>query len=125
MATNHASIKLSRDLVEDARRHAEIMHRSVGAQVEHWARMGRLYENAPGVTVNQVRTALERGRKLEDMTRDEQDAFFADLGDYMAHPDQATADYYAALGAQEGAVGTDGKGGVVQRTADGRLRKIR
>jgi len=125
MAANHASIKLSRTLVDEARRHAETMHRSVGAQVEHWARLGRLYENAPGVTVNQVRATLERGRKLEDMTTEEQDAFFDDLGDFLSHPDKETADHYAALGRQEGAVGTDGKGGVLQRTASGQLRKIR
>ena len=125
MASNHASIKLSRDLVDDARRHAETMHRSVGAQVEHWARMGRLYENSPGVTVNQVRATLERGRKLEDMTGEEKQAFFRDMGDFFKNPDQATIDAYAAIGTQDGAVGTDGQGGVLQRTATGKLRKIR
>jgi hypothetical protein len=125
MAAKHASIKLSRDLVDDARRHAETMHRSVGAQVEHWARMGRLYENSPGVTVNQVRAALERGRKLEDMTAEDSQAFFRDMGDFFKSPDQATIDAYAAIGLQEGAVGTDGRGGVIQRTAAGKVRKIR
>jgi len=34
-ASNRASIKLSSDFVEEARKEAEVLHRSVGAQVEH------------------------------------------------------------------------------------------
>lgn len=125
MAANHASIKLSTAFVDEARKEAEVLHRSVGAQVEHWAKLGRAYENAPGVGVNQVRAALAGGRKIEDMTAEERDAFYADLGDYFAEPNPRVKAYYAELGAGEGAVGTDENGHIVRRSADGSLKRIR
>ena len=124
MATNHASIKLSRDLVDEARKEAEVLHRSVGAQVEHWARIGRAYENTPGVSLNHVRAALESGRKIENMTPEERAAFSADLGDFFAHPDRAMTDAYAALGAPDGPARTGREGGVIQSRGPRRLRKI-
>ncbi|MFI4966537.1 MAG: hypothetical protein ACHP9T_14360 [Caulobacterales bacterium] len=124
MAANHASIKLSTAFVDEARKEAEVLHRSVGAQVEHWAKLGRAYENTPGVSVNQVRAALARGRKLEDMTAEERDAFYDDLGDFFAKPDRAMTDFYAALGTEDGGAPSDGKGGMARRTASGRPRRI-
>jgi hypothetical protein len=114
---NHASIKLSTAFVEEARREAEILHRSVGAQVEHWARLGRAFENTPGIGIDRVRGALEGRLTIEDLTRDERDAFYDGVFAQLNGPDQAMSDRYAALGAREGAVGTDGHGGVVHSPA--------
>lgn len=124
MASNFASVKLSGDLVAQARREAEVVHRSVGAQVEYWARLGRAVENTPGFGIDRVRQALEGHLKLEDLSVAEQDAAFDRLGtdaDPRAAEVQA---YYAALGAQEGAVGRDDKGRLVRRMASGRLKQI-
>jgi hypothetical protein len=114
---NHASIKLSTAFVEEARREAEVLHRSVGAQVEHWARLGRAFENTPGVGIDRVRGALEGRLKIEDLTRDEREAFYDGAFAQLNGPDQAMSDHYAALGAREGAVGTDGHGGIVRSQA--------
>jgi len=122
MATNHASIKLSRDLVDEARREGQALHRSAGAQVEHWARIGQLLENTPGIGVSHVRAVLTGTVKLEDLPTEQRKAFYASVSEFFRNPDQATVDFYAAIGAQEGAVGTDGKGGIV-RTPPGR-RKV-
>lgn len=124
MAANHASIKLSRDLVEEARRYAETMHRSVGAQVEHWARMGQIFESLPGVGVHQVQAALEGRLKIEDLTVEQQEAFFDRLGEYFNRPNPDVDAYYAQLGAREGAVGTDAEGRLVRRMADGSLQPL-
>lgn len=40
------SLKLSDDLVNEARQEAETADRSLTSQVEHWARLGRVVENA-------------------------------------------------------------------------------
>lgn len=125
MAANHASIKLSRDFVDEARREAEMLHRSVGAQVEHWAKLGRAVENTPGVGLPLVRDALEGRLKIEEMTADQRDRFFDGLGDDFGKPDQSMIDYYAELGAREGAVGTDKDGYIVRRMGDGSLQRIR
>lgn len=123
-AANRASIKLSSDFVEEARREAEILHRSVGAQVEHWAKLGRAFENTPGFDIRKVRSVLEGRLKIEDLTAAEQDGFFAELADYFDNPEQGVRDYFAELGAREGAVGSDGKGGIVRRTSSGDWEKI-
>ena len=117
-------MKLSGDFVDQARKEAEVVHRSVGAQVEYWARLGRSVENTPGFGMDRVRQALEGQLKLEDLSEAEQGEVFDRMGmdsDPRAAQVQAR---YAALGSQEGAVGADGKGRLVRRMASGRLRPI-
>ena len=121
MAARHASVKLSADFLDEARREAEVFHRSLGAQVEHWARLGRMFENTPGVGVDRVRQALEGRLKFEDLSETERDVFFLRFGE--AVPPEAEA-AYAALGLQEGAVGTDETGRLVRRDASGSLIPI-
>jgi hypothetical protein len=45
-------VKLSGDLVEDARKSAKVFHRSLTSQIEHWASLGRAIESQmPGDTL--------------------------------------------------------------------------
>ena len=121
MAPRHASVKLSVDLLDEARREAEVFNRSLGAQVEHWARLGRMFETTPGIGVDRVRQTLEGKLKVEDLTESEQDAFFLQFGQTFTKQAEAA---YAALGMQEGAVGSDETGRLVRRAADGSLVAI-
>ncbi|WP_334164228.1 TA system antitoxin ParD family protein [Phenylobacterium sp.] len=120
MAARHASVKLSTDFLEEARREAEAFNRSLGAQVEHWARIGRRFENAPGVGIDRVRAALEGRLRLEDLSEAEQDAVMGRMGDPW---DAQTEAHYAELGRKDGAVGRDGQGRLVRREG-GRLRPV-
>lgn len=120
MAARHASVKLSAEFLDAARREAEMFNRSLGAQVEHWARMGRAFESAPGVGVDRVRAALQGRLKLEDLTAAEQDAVMDHLGEPW---DVAAETQYAALGRRAGAVGDDAQGRLVKRATAGRLRR--
>jgi hypothetical protein len=43
----HTSVKLSNDLVQEAKRHAEVSHRSVPKQIEYWSRIGKIAEENP------------------------------------------------------------------------------
>ncbi|MDB5448889.1 MAG: hypothetical protein JWQ52_17 [Phenylobacterium sp.] len=122
-AANHASIKLSTTFLEEARREADVLHRSVGAQVEHWARLGQAIENAPGFSIRRVREALAGRLQLESLSEAEQDRLFEGLGAAFDAPDAQMRDHFAALGAREGAVGTDGRGGVIRRQASSRQRR--
>ena len=124
MASNYASVKLSGDFVDQARKEAEVVHRSLGAQVEYWARLGRAVENTPGFGIDRVHQALEGRRKLEDLSEAEQDAVMEAFGAEFDAPSADLKAYYAALGAQEGAVGNDHKGRLVRRQASGRLKQI-
>ena len=124
MASNYASVKLSGDFVDQARREAEVVHRSVGAQVEYWARLGRAVENTPGFGIDKVRQALDGQLKLEDLSVAEQDAVMDAFGAQFDNPGAELKAHYAALGARPGAVGSDSKGRLVRRQASGRLKQI-
>ena len=121
-AQNHVSIKLSADFVDDARAEAEIAHRSAGAQVEYWAKLGRAFENAPDFTVDRAREMLTGQKMLDGLSAAEWGPAMDRLSDFFTNPDPAIDAHYARLGAQEGAVGTDGKGGIVRQTSR-RLRR--
>lgn len=121
MAAKHASVKLSTDFLNEARREADAFNRSVGAQVEHWARIGRLVENTPGVSIGRVRAVLTGRGAFEDLTTVEQTAFIEDFGVSFDADVEAA---YAALGQEPGAVGGDEQGRLVRREADGSLRPI-
>ncbi|MDB5423774.1 MAG: hypothetical protein JWQ29_1190 [Phenylobacterium sp.] len=124
MASNYASVKLSGDFVDQVRKEAEVVHRSVGAQVEYWARLGRAVENAPGVGIEKVRQALEGRFTLDGLSQAELNTALDGLGAYFDTPDAKAEAYYAELGAREGAVGRDEKGRLVRRLASGRVRPI-
>ena len=51
------SIRVSDPLFARAGHEARLMHRSIAAQVEHWAELGRAVESA-GLTVDAVKSAL-------------------------------------------------------------------
>ncbi|HEY8615988.1 TA system antitoxin ParD family protein [Phenylobacterium sp.] len=121
MAARHASVKLSADFLDAARREAEVFNRSLGAQVEHWARLGRMFEATPGVGVDRVRQALQGELRYDDLSEAERLAFNLQLGDPW---DAATEAHFKALGEQEGAVGSDGNGRLVRREG-GRLTPVR
>lgn len=124
MAGNYASIKLSSTFVGEARREAEVLHRSVGAQVEYWAKLGRAIENSPGFSLERVREALEGDLRIDTHPAiADRQAFFTDLSAVFDAPDATTRDYFADLGARDGAVGAvgaDGEGGVVRQPTSGR-----
>ena len=124
MASNYASVKLSSDFVDEARQEAAVLHRSLGAQVEYWARLGRAIEHAPGFSIDRVREALEGHLRLETLSVAEQDAVLDGLGAEFDEPRAELRDYFAALGASEGAVGSDAKGQLVKRQGSGRVRRV-
>jgi hypothetical protein len=124
MASTHASVKLSSAFIDEARREASVVHRSVGAQVEYWARLGRAVENAPAFGINRVRQALEGHLKLENLSAEEQAAIFDQLGDQFDNPSAELKAHYAELGRREGAVGADAEGRLVRRDASGHARPI-
>ena len=122
MAAKHASVKLSTDFLDQARKEAETLNRSLGAQVEHWARIGRLVERAPGIGVEEVQSLLDGRFKVEDLAPTVRPAFWAHMTTAFKSPDREAEAYYAGLAAREGAVGRDEEGRLVRRDASGRVR---
>ena len=121
---NYSSIKLSNTFVEEVRREVDVSHRSVGGQVEYWAKLGRAIENSPGFSHEQVKGAIEGRVRIEAIPIGEgRGAYVAQLNAAFDNPDPITRAHYAAFGETEGAVGSDGKGGIVRRQAAGGGRK--
>lgn len=55
MAVN---VKLSETLVNQARRHAIIQHRSMPKQIEHWSQIGKIAEENPDLPFSVIRDIL-------------------------------------------------------------------
>lgn len=104
-----ASVKLSRPLVDMARLEAATFSRSIGGQIEHWARLGRALEEEASFNAARARTIA--GAR-EDRSR--YDALDAAMR--RAEPDEAAA--MAAVGQSPGAAGYDDDGKLVVIGAD-------
>ena len=125
-ATAYASIKLTAAFVDEVRVEADASHRSVAGQVEYWAKLGRAIENTPGFGMDKARDVLAGRVRFEALAAGEgRAAQLAELTAAFDAPDMITTAHFAALGAAEGAVGSNGRGGVLRRTSDPVVRKGR
>lgn len=124
-ASKFASVKLTSAFVEDARREAGTFNRSLGGQIEHWARLGKALESAPGFSMERVRDTLEGRVKLEDLSAVEQDAVFSQMGAWFDSPPDDVKAAYVEIGSRPGAVGLDEQGKLVRVRAKPRLRTVR
>ncbi len=52
------NVKLSEDLVTQAKRYAQIQHRSVPKQIEYWSKIGRIAEENPDLPFSMIRDIL-------------------------------------------------------------------
>lgn len=104
MASKFATVKLNSRLVDEARREAELFQRSLGSQIEHWAKIGRALENADGSSISRVRAALEGRLTMDDLSAAEQDAFFVEFGTVLEAPSSEVRAAYAELGEKRQAV---------------------
>ena len=58
-------VKLSDELINDARPYANAMHRPVPKQIEHWARLGKAEEENPDMPISMIQdvfTSLEEAK---------------------------------------------------------------
>ena len=65
------AVRISEELVNDAKKISRVDHRSLTGQIEHWARMGKCAEENPDLTYSLIKEILigveelERGEKSE------------------------------------------------------------
>jgi hypothetical protein len=123
MAARFSTVRLNSELIDAARGEADLLHRSLGGQIEHWARLGRAIEEA-GLPLARVRQALEGSLRVEALSRIEQDQVFALLGERLRNPAAPVRAGYAALGEVVGAAGDDTAGRLVTRDRDGALHPV-
>lgn len=65
--TMSASVKLSDETIESACQQAQIFQRTVGGQIDYWAKIGRLAEMYPGLTFDYLQK-LMRENRLQQLT---------------------------------------------------------
>jgi hypothetical protein len=64
-------VRISDELLNEARKYSKIDHRSLAGQVEHWARIGKCAEENPDLTYDLIKeifvglAELEQGEKEE------------------------------------------------------------
>ncbi|AKH37566.1 MULTISPECIES: TA system antitoxin ParD family protein [Nitrosomonas] len=52
------NVKLSENLVAQAKRYAQIQHRSVPKQIEYWSQIGKIAEENPDLPFSMIRDIL-------------------------------------------------------------------
>lgn len=52
------NVKLSENLVAQAKRYAQIQHRSLPKQIEYWSQIGRIAEENPDLPFTMIRDIL-------------------------------------------------------------------
>jgi len=62
------AVRVSDELVNEAKRFSRIDHRSLAGQIEHWARMGKCAEENPDLTYSLIKDILIG---LEELEHDE------------------------------------------------------
>ncbi len=69
--TMATAVRISEELVDEARKFSRIDHRSLTGQIEHWAKIGKCAEENPDLTYSLIKEIfvgieeLERGEKSE------------------------------------------------------------
>jgi hypothetical protein len=69
--TMATAVRISEELVDEARKFSRIDHRSLTGQIEHWAQIGKCAEENPDLTYSLIKEILigieelERGEKSE------------------------------------------------------------
>ena len=59
------AVRISEELVNEAKKFSRIDHRSLTGQIEHWARMGKCAEENPDLTFSLIKEILIGVEELE------------------------------------------------------------
>lgn len=121
----HSTIKIQTPLLEDARRNADVFNRSVGGQIEHWARLGRAIEQAPGFDYRHITQALNAKRAPASLIAEEQEVYFDQFAEAMRQPSREEAAFFADRRRRGVGVGTDARGRIIKQGPVGKVTKVR
>jgi hypothetical protein len=65
------AVRISEELVNDAKKFSRIDHRSLTGQIEYWARMGKSAEENPDLTFSLIKDILIGVAELEQDEKSE------------------------------------------------------
>ena len=61
-----ATIKLSDELILEARRYADVFSRSIPKQIEYWSRIGKIVEENPDLSYSFIKDILLSKKEVDD-----------------------------------------------------------
>ena len=61
-----ATIKLSDELISEARRYADTFSRSIPKQIEYWSRIGKIAEENPDLPYSFIKDILLSKQEMKD-----------------------------------------------------------
>lgn len=59
------AVRISEELLTEARKYSRLDHRSLAGQIEHWARLGKCAEENPDLTYSLIKEILLGLEELE------------------------------------------------------------
>lgn len=65
------AVRISENLVYEAKKYSRIDHRSITGQIEHWARIGKCAEENPDLTYSLIKEIFKGMEELEQGERTE------------------------------------------------------
>lgn len=65
------AVKLSNKLIEQAKHHAHIYHRSIPKQIEYWFRIGKIAEENPDLSYSFIKDILFALEEVNDKNLEE------------------------------------------------------
>jgi len=65
------TVRVSEELLKDARKYSKIDHRSLAGQIEHWAKIGKCAEENPELTYEMIKDILVGLAELEEGEKEE------------------------------------------------------
>ena len=95
---SQSAVKLPTDVVEDAKRAADIHSRSKAGQILHWVRIGRAIERSPRYDQSRVEAALRADIAYDDLSGDEQRVYLDRHSELMSEPSEAEIAAFKELG---------------------------
>ncbi len=118
-ATMAKSIKISDEEMDLVREEAALSSRSIGAQVMHWARIGRSIERSRFFTYARVRRALSGRLDPDALTAEEQEVYVDELIDIASAPTSEQDAFFAQRRRRGLGVGKDERGRIVRADTTG------
>lgn len=101
------AVRIDDELIELARAETVTSNRSIGAQIETWAKIGRAIERAPGFDYSKVQAVLRAAMSRDELTGEEQAVYDEEFMDRMAEPSEIEDAFFEKMRAEGRGVGLD------------------
>lgn len=118
------SIKISNETLTLARNDAKVFGRSIGAQVDHWARIGRAVELTSTFPHDRLRRVIEGEPAAAELSSDDTTGILDAYDRAMATPSPKAIAFFAARRKAGIGVGYDDDGRLVRGVPGGGVEYI-